>query len=281
MHKKTLKKIIANVVIPIVSFFPVTELMAEIAPGLIPPRICELARKSGEKLTIVAGPDLTASDSSTTLASQFPETVTCPSGTGLCSKWNYRYVWENMKPSLAFVDQSSDLAILAISQAGNVSQAGKGFYKSYLGKNNFDVRWIKWNANNTTFDASFITPIAQARVASAGGKSGKFKKFCLIQGAGIGDGFVQDSVTAEKRTISADGSEICTLVDPMTQCEVGVNCNTGAVRTDAIDLEDLVKVDGDIAITASVPGQQCPTFILDNGLPNTHYYCSGGRCYAY
>ncbi|MGH8551153.1 MAG: hypothetical protein ACRERU_21615, partial [Methylococcales bacterium] len=166
------------------SVLPVGLSMAQVlAPALSAPRTCQINGTSGKTLTIVAGPDLSPGAGPTDLATDYPETVPCPGGIGLCSKWNFRYIWLNMNPSLAFVDVSSDQAILAVSNTGNISNAGAGESQSGSGVNNFDLRWIKWSANSVTFNASVTTTSAQPRVASAGGKSGNFQGFCLIQGA--------------------------------------------------------------------------------------------------
>lgn len=262
----------------VVSFLPVPSSMAQLAPALNPPRICELNGTSGRKLTIVAGPDFNGGP--TDLADNFPETVPCPGGNGLCSQWNYRYIWLNMNPSLAFVDLSSDQAVFAISNGGNLSSAGAGESQSGSGINSYDERWIKWSANAVTFNASVTTAMAQPRAASAGGKSGNFAGFCLIQGAGVGGGFAQPAVTAEKRTITEDGHEFCSIVDPATQCEVGIDCQTRELLP-SVPLAEVIGVDNAPAVYLAIPGQQCPTFATDNGTPHTRYYCSGGKCYPY
>jgi hypothetical protein len=284
MRIKTDIKFYLLVVISIASFLPLAPVMASgmtasipvPAPALSPPRSCVITGSGGKSLTIVAGPDFTSSDP-TAQASEFPEAIPCPDdATKICAKWNYRFIWQGMNPSLSYVDLSSDQAVKSISTTGSL-YGSLPDDDSDSGLKNYDVRWIKWTSNAATYQSSFITPIAKARSASAGGKSGTFKGFCLIQGAGQVTQAPQ-AFTAEKRTTTTDGKEICTIVDPTTQCEVGVDCQTHAILPSE-PLSTVIGVEGDPATYVAIPGQQCPTFVTDNGGPNTTWYCSGGRCY--
>lgn len=249
---------------------------ADLAPALDPTRDCTIPGKGNKKLTVIAGPANTiVVDNSEELATEFPEQVPCPNGeTGTCSKWTYRYIWKGMNPDHAYADMSVDVALKEISWTGDLYP---------LGEYNADTRWIRWSSNASTFDASFITSNAKVRSAAVGGKSGKFEGTCLIQGAGVPieyNGFAQDTIVTSKVITSKDGDKICTKVNPATQCETAFNCDTDDPIA-SIPLEELVDIFGDDVINFSVPGQQCPTAVFDNNLPNTRYYCSGGRCYAF
>lgn len=268
-------------------FLSITSVRADppLAEGLIPSRICEIE----EKLTIVAGPDMNASG--TALADMFPEKVPCDSETGYCSKWNYRFIWTG-NPSLVYLNMSSSLALFGVKaknvqgvevDSGNYYPAGVGEPGGF-GENVYDDITMRWSAHSNTFDTSIITESALPGVATAGGKRGGFKGFCLIQGAAdkaVEEGFAQDTIVTQKIIESEDGSTLCTITDPVTECDIGVVCGTNDPLP-FTPLTELVSVNiGEAVVNFSVPGQRCPTGVFDNGLPNTRYYCSGGRCYAY
>lgn len=267
-----------------IALMSTTAVSEDLAEALDPTRICTISSK-GKVLTIVAGPDLNTPET-TNFAAEFPINRPCPPEselTGLCSQWNYRYLWGKIKPSLAYVDMSSDLTLVSIDNSGNFSKAGAGEPQSGSGENNYDARWIKWSEHGTNFDASFITSLAEPRIASAGGKSGNFEGFCAILGAGVpikNNGYAQDTLVAEKIIRTSDGDEMCTIVDPVTQCETGVYCGTLDVLPN-IAIASLINANNLAVIEVSVPGQACPTFVTNDGLPDTRYYCSGGRCYYF
>lgn len=246
-----------------------------------PQRSCVIkGGRGGKSLTIIAGPDLNDSGSTDPIG-EFPETVDCGSDT--CSKWNYRYIWNKMNPSHAYADMSADLALTSTSTSTSNNNEPGHIYDS-LGPNNMDTRWIRWTSNEKTFDASFVTPTATPRIASAGGKAGKFEGFCAILGAGVpvpGEQKpAQDTLVAEKLIRTADGVEICTLVDPVTQCETGIDCATRE-ELPSKAIKDLILAHELPVIEISIPGQACPTFVTYDGEDDTRYYCSGGRCYYY
>jgi hypothetical protein len=285
--KPAIKFYLPIIVISIATFLSLPSAMAVQSASAAPPptRICEIIGTNLRNLSIVAGPKNDLSTCPTCdpkeLASEFPETIACPGdATKLCANWHYRFIWKNMSPSLAYVDLSSDQAVKSINDNGSLyGYPPLSVEPTGSGLNNYDVRWIRWTSNASTYEANFITPIAKARIASAGGKSGNFQGFCLIQGAGQVTE-TPPAYTSEKKTTTADGNEFCTQVNPATQCEVGVDCQTREILP-SVPLSDVVGVDGYAATYVAIPGQQCPTFVTDNGTPHTRYYCSGGYCYVY
>lgn len=276
----------------LIAFMLNSTAWADQAPALDASRVCEISLGSERYVTIVAGPNLDVEDeNSTELAEVFPETVECPSqietetGNTKCSKWNYKFI-SNHHLSHTYIGMSSDLDLFQL-----IPPSGTIINYSSLGPN-LDKRLIRWNSAASTRNASFITSLAEPRIATAGGKKGRRKKFCLILGAGVpleNNGYAQETLTSKKIIESSDGqSKLCTKVDPTTQCEIAVDCGTGEPlpEEDAIDLTELVGVVGvdgvpDPVANFSVPGLACATAVFDNGLPNTRYYCSGGRCWAF
>lgn len=97
----------------------------------------------------------------------------------------------------------------------------------------------------------------------------------------VPSGFAQQAVIASKKVITEDGAEICLEADPLTQCEVAVDCLTGD-KIDGIPVQEAFRI-GDHPVTyVAVPGEPCQTFTADDGVPGaTRYYCSGGVCYPY
>lgn len=268
-----------------------TEAVEAPAPALEASRICEISFGSNKSLTIVAGP-LDDISGNTDRAGIFPETVDCSIETEngaetekrTCSKWNYKFISDFNNLSHVYIGMSSDLDLVQLIPSNgtiiNYSSQGP----------NLDKRLIMWDSAASTQNVSFITSLAEPRIATAGGKKG-YEKFCLIQGAGVpleNNGYAQETLTSRKIIESSDGqSQLCTKVNPTNQCEIAVDCVTGEPlpEEEAIDLTELVGVAGvngvDPVANFSVPGQACPTAVFDNGLPNTRYYCSGGRCWAF
>jgi hypothetical protein len=101
----------------------------------------------------------------------------------------------------------------------------------------------------------------------------------------VPSGFAQEAVISEKKVITEDGAEICLRVDPITQCEMAVDCDTG-VELSYISVQEAFRIGDETSsnpvLYVAVPGEPCQTFTADDGIPgSTRYYCSGGKCYPY
>ncbi len=67
---------------------------------------------------------------------------------------------------------------------------------------------------------------------------------------------------------------ICTQVDPKTQCEIQVPCQTG----EKVETKTLAEVLGVDKAIVDIENHACATFSLDLGHQKNPYYCSGGFC---
>jgi hypothetical protein len=92
--------------------------------------------------------------------------------------------------------------------------------------------------------------------------------------------FAQEAVIGFKTIITETGAEICVRADPTTQCEVAVDCETGADIEGSIPVSQALSIGDNQVLYVAVPGETCQTFVVDDGIDgSTCYYCSGGRCY--
>lgn len=73
------------------------------------------------------------------------------------------------------------------------------------------------------------------------------------------------------------GKELCTAIDPVTQCEVGVACKKGDPPPQWKSLKEILKIE--IEPKISIEGHACATFDIDLNQPENPWRCSGGRCY--
>jgi len=101
----------------------------------------------------------------------------------------------------------------------------------------------------------------------------------------IAGGFVPIAAEVFKEIITKDGKKLCTKVDAKTKCERGVKCRTPFMPLKFTPLAEVLNFKDEngnlVDSKIEVPGQDCSTFDIDNGLPNTRWRCSGGRCYPY
>lgn len=153
-------------------FPPITEL----------PRTCNL----GTNVTIVAG----HGGDSTAL---FPRVVSCPGpdcptgfpGSGEFKLWEYVFTYNGVNPSNAFLSVSADTGLFFATPTAAVSSFCGGDSQSKAGLSTCDVRFLRFNANGSTFNAAYLTSSDWApRIATAGAKAGNFQQFCLLAGAG-------------------------------------------------------------------------------------------------
>jgi len=132
------------------------------------------------KVTILAGPD-----GSGGLATQFPKQTACPDGGGTCLEWEYAWVYSGANPSHTLLTAPSDLEIiLTPDDSPTVSTPPTQDSTFKVGQNIFDVRVVRYNANGTTFNASYFTRKTGVGIGliTAAASSGSSTAFCAIAG---------------------------------------------------------------------------------------------------
>lgn len=207
--KKTNYLLLSALLLTVGGLFTATRASAELftpASGA-PPRICNL----GTSVTIVAGVngDETAA---------FPRVVICPStdcpadfiGTGPYLRWDYKFYYngvnssapysgddEDVHASNVFLSVSDDTQLFFVTPAAAISTPlCAGDSQSRAGLSTCEVRFLRFNANASTFDAAYLTSLGWApRIATAGAKVGHSQQFCLLAGAGMPTGETGQSIT--------------------------------------------------------------------------------------
>lgn len=183
--KKRNYLLVPAVVLTVGGLFSATEVRAQLFPPASgdPPRTCNL----GTKVTIVAG--LNGNPTA-----PFPRVVSCPgpdcptgfSGSGQFLRWDYRFMYTGVNPSSAFLSVSDDTELFFTTPTAAVSTPiCAGDSQSEAGEGVCEVRFLRFNANASTYNAAYLTsPGWSARIATAGAKAGNFEQFCLLAGAG-------------------------------------------------------------------------------------------------
>ncbi len=148
-------------------------------PQTPPPRECTLVAGRGS-VTIQAGPATGPG-----LSPIFPITEPCPQGfSGMCRRWEYRWIYTGINPSHAFVSFDTDVTVFAAEPAASVSEVLEGDSQSKVGQDIAGERILRYNANATTCRAAFWTPDAVTPgTMTAGFQSGGSRGFCAIAGA--------------------------------------------------------------------------------------------------
>jgi hypothetical protein len=165
----------------------ITEARAQTLPAsppfVSPPRTCTLPAGPGKSVVIQAGPAATVSD----LNPVFPITVSCQfTSSGLCNKWEYRWIYTGVNPSHSAVSFDSNITVFAAVPTAAVNAPGSGDASlGGVGQSVFGERFLRFNANATNFLASFLTPTnVVPNTLTAGFRSGSQSGFCAIAGAG-------------------------------------------------------------------------------------------------
>ena len=188
--------------------------------------------------------------------------------------------WQGAGPSNVVITTSVDRTVFDIlppSASPGLGAAGDS--ETGVGENSAENNSWRFNAQETTFNATIVVDLTSPRPVTGAGKSGKFFGTCLSLGAGAGSGFAQLANEGVKVIELADGTTICTIVDPVTQCEVGVECGSDPLVF--LSFDTLAEVFGVDNPQIGISNQGCTTFDIDNDLDNTRWRCSGGRCYPY
>jgi hypothetical protein len=159
------------------------EVKAQFTP--FPPisfsRTCALSIAKTGTVTILAGPDGLGG-----LATQFPKQTACPDGAGTCLEWEYEWIYNGANPAHTLISAPSDVEII-VTPAGSPTVSTPPAQDSTfkVGQNIFDVRLIRYNANGTTFNASYFTRKTGVGIGlvTAAASSGSTTAFCAIAGA--------------------------------------------------------------------------------------------------
>jgi len=156
------------------------------------------------KLSIIAGPN-PGKPKSRKPAVKFPKRVRCPNNASkFCSEWRYHFSWKGSVGKLKSVRLSFPLHLKLLSKVAskygttvctdktaanqNPPSSRKIPGPENLSKSSFESRWIDCEVDPSAkrIDVSFITPLAKAGIASAGGfVSPGSHNYCVIAGAGI------------------------------------------------------------------------------------------------
>lgn len=253
-------------------------------PFTTPPRVCTFSLGGGASVQMEAGPDLTKPKG---LAATFPVPDVCPKDPetgspfpGGCQKWQYRWIYTGVNPSQSFVSFDTDATVFATEPSASVSDILEGDSQSGAGLNIAGERILRFNANATTFSASFWTPLRVSVGTQTGGfHSGKNTGFCAIAGA---DNIVGDNVgPAPVTTTKVDEYGVCQIslsLDPK-------GCPTGVTATSSDpSIPCVVNEVAQLAIgSGHFDGGQCGKGFTTSGSPIcTVYYCptSFGTCFT-
>lgn len=216
-----------------------TEVRAQLFPpdNGAPPRTCNL----DTTVTIVAGEngDPTA---------PFPRVVSCPgpdcppsfSGSGQFLLWEYLATYNGVNPSNLFLSVSGNTEIFFATPTAAVSTPiCAGDSQSKAGQKTCEVRFLRFNANGSTFAAAYLTGIGWSpRIATAGAKAGNFEKFCLLAGAGSPT-TEPNQALADQQSYQLPGCTVAFSVTPTGKVIPGtiaildgaINCTTAETNT--------------------------------------------------
>lgn len=208
-------------------------------------------------VTILAGPDGAGG-----LATQFPKLVPCPDGAGSCFEWEYQWIYNGANPSHALLSAPSDVEII-VTPAGSPTVSTPPAQDSTfkVGQNIFDVRLIRYNANGTTFNASYFTRKTEVAIGlvTAAASSGSTTAFCAIAGA----------------TSSGESTD---LFAPLAaaECKVSGNTSFSILRGKDSCVEELRAFENTTCAGAGtlIPGEALESNILSTGPLVGNYLCA-------
>ena len=202
-----------------------------------PPRTCTLPAGPGSSVVIEAGPDTSAGSG---LAAIFPITEACPAPfLGMCRKWQYRWRYTGVNPSHSFVSFDTRATVFAAAPTAAVSAFLAGDSQSKAGLHTAGERFLRFNANNTTFLASFWTPDSvPPDLVTAGFQSGSRIGFCAILGAGspVGDPGLSTALQLKTSTLG------CTVEWTLTTdgCVLSAEVTQGACQIELTNIGDTI-----------------------------------------
>jgi hypothetical protein len=277
-----------GLVATVVALMPLTEATATGFAGILPPiaaNTAPLARSCGpftlgpgKTVTIIAGP-ANATTGDTTQAANFPAKVSnatdlnCPATPGQCLKWEYKWIYTGVTPSLSFVTLDSDLALWEAKGGWSIFTQGRVSVPPYddlngVGDNVAELRTVRFSANSSnsnsgTFNAALYTGL-EARVGkvTAGFLNGLQKGFCAMQGAENapgGDYLQSQSKTITTNTLgckvdwtlSADGCVTAAALNPLSQGDPPQSCQ---ITTPTISGPSGALIGATCGAEISVPG---------------------------